>query len=199
MKYLERGLILIIPVLMILYHFKKTADLQTLIDQSDAQIAKIEEDLEACQKNLGEARKRCAEKSEIAKPPQPPPALAAPIAQDSNFDQPPAASSEIFVDQISTDTGTCQLATVNSDTQLAESLTWSLEKGGQFVGELPAGSIVEVSAREMHVWNDFPNEHGLFVRVRSAPRNPKIENQTGYMEMRRINFKNCNIGSEFSQ
>lgn len=92
----------------------------------------------------------------------------------------------------------CTFATINSTTQLAYNLTWDTIRGGTYVGELPAGSIIEILYGNLYIWNDYPDEHALYVKVVESPTSDII-GKIGYIELRRINFRRCNLGAEYEK
>lgn len=97
-------------------------------------------------------------------------------------------------------TGSCRMATITTSGQLASSMTWLPENGGEHLGYLPAGTVVEVLSQDPLVWTDFPNEHGLYVQVVEAPEEAReVLRLTGYIELSRINFKHCNLGAQFER
>jgi len=120
-------------------------------------------------------------------PAQPAPAVEKPKAAPSRIVDVPPPNSPI-----------CQFATINSATRLAYNLTWDELRGGTYVGDLPAGSIVEILYPNTYIWNDYPDEHALYVKVVESTARA-IEGQIGYIEMRRIGFKQCNIGVDYEK
>jgi hypothetical protein len=133
----------------------------------------------------GESRPPVLSLPNLSSPPKPP--LQKSPALDRVVDRPPPDST------------TCTFATINSTTKLASTLTWNPSDGGTYVGDLPMGSIVEILTSTLYIWNDYPDEHGLYVRVVESPKSPQMENQTGYIEMKRIGYKRCNLGVEFDK
>lgn len=162
-------------------------------------------EIRSLQKNLKQLDDRLSklETKSRSEEPVPPPIVKTP---PKNFDtkktdreNPSAVTPTSIVDEPRGPQGTCTLASIQIDAQLAETLTWDVARGGRFVGSLPAGSVVEILDSSLPIWNDYPNEHALLVRVNEAPRNPSMVGQMGYLELSKINHRRCNLGSEFER
>lgn len=97
------------------------------------------------------------------------------------------------------DDAECEVTKIISEGKLAATLTWDPAKGGEFIGDLPVGTEVEIISKELYRWNDYPHEHGLYIRVSSAPMNPSIEEHVGFIELIRIDHKRCQIGAELDR
>jgi hypothetical protein len=92
----------------------------------------------------------------------------------------------------------CAFATIKTTTKLAANLTWDVMRGGTYVGDLPAGTIVEILYANLYLWDDYPDEHALYVRVVESSI-PSMLGQIGYIELRRIDFKKCNLGADYEK
>ena len=163
--------------------------LEQTIQSHEIRIRKLEELVARLEKQPQTGGIQLAKNPQHTEPIQPP--AAKPIAKTE-------APGRV-VDMPSGGTSSCEFATINAHTQLAASLTWNTTNGGIFVGNLPKGSIVEIVTTTIYTWDDYPNEHALYVKVVEAPAARELEGQSGYIEMRRINHKRCNLGPEFDQ
>jgi hypothetical protein len=113
--------------------------------------------------------------------------------------RPVEASGARIVDRPPPNHPSCIYATTNAVTKLARTLTWDPSIGGSYAGDLPAKSVVEILSSSLYIWNDYPDEHALYVKVIESPSAPQMEYQSGYIELRRINHKRCNLGAEFDK
>jgi hypothetical protein len=111
----------------------------------------------------------------------------------------PTEPQGLVIDVPTANSSSCEYARINSDTKLSSSLTWNIGEGGSFIGDLPKGTVVEITTTTLYIWNDYPNEHALYVKVAEAPTARQMVGQTGYIELKRINHKRCNLGVEFEQ
>lgn len=163
--------------------------------QSAAEFTATIDRLEAENRRL-QARVRDLEAAAKAKPAAPAPAVPAPApaGEKPKYESPPVR----IVDVPPPNSPICNFATILNSTQLAHNLTWDASRGGTYVGGIPAGSIVEILYPNTYIWNDYPDEHALYVKVVESSAKPMI-GQIGYIEMRRINFKQCNIGVDFEK
>ncbi len=163
-----------------------------------AQRAESAEIIDRLERENGRLKARISRLESEAKPQAP--VVPTPPPLPTNSAQPPAQSptAERIVDVPPPGSPVCLFATINSTTQLSHNLTWDTIRGGTYVGELPAGSIVEILYGSLYIWKDYPDEHALYVKVVESP-SPSIVGQVGYIELRRINFKRCNLGAEFEK
>jgi len=156
----------------------------------ESEIQQLRQRNQALEKQLAEATKPAEVKPAVAEPLAAPPAPVPAPAPD------PYAR---ILDRPAPGRESCSFATINSHTKLAVGLVWNSRRGENFVGDLPAGSIVEILSTDLLRWTDYPDEHAVYVYVVEAPAAPQIENQKGYIELKRINQKSCNLGAEFEK
>lgn len=168
--------------------------LQTTVSEHAEQIRSLENRITKLELRLASTQPR---------PPSPAPSMMAtatpPKPVSNSAIKPGVPPQGRIVDVPTASSQSCEYATINSNTQLSNSLTWDVNNGGSFVGDLPKGTIVEIASSTLSLWNDYPNEHAVYVKVAEAPAARAMEGQRGYIELRRINHKKCNLGSEFEQ
>jgi hypothetical protein len=103
------------------------------------------------------------------------------------------------VGQIDPALGHCARVILNTHARLTSTLLWSEEAGAEIIATLPALTEVEILGGDVLTWQDYPDEHAVFVEVARSPEEPRLDRLRGYIELSKFPHRDCNIGAQYDR